>query len=259
MIPRILHYIWLSGDSYPAEIQSCIDSWRKWMPDWQFMLWDMDRIKDMDIPWLNETIAERKWAFASDFIRVYAVVNYGGVYLDSDCRVYRSFNFLLNQPSFIGKEWMIHNVGFSTEQHLTSHCFGAVSGHPFFQRCLDYYMNRHFILSNDSSLPDNLRLDMKIMPEIQSELAKQIGYNPSPYSGEQLLSDGLHVYPSDYFNPCGKNDLTYCEHLCLGSWRNRKRAEIGKVTLAYRVRYHIDEWLRRLMDKCGYVLFKKLH
>lgn len=258
MIPRILHFVWLSGDSYPSEIQSCIDSWHKWMPDWKFELWNMSRVKDINSPWLKEAIAEQKWAFATDFIRLFAVVNYGGVYLDSDCRVYRSFDSLLDQPSFIGKEWMIHDEGFTTEQHLTSHCFGAVSNHPFFQRCLDYYKNRHFIVSVDKTLPDSLRFDMKIMPKIQSELARQIGYNPSPYSGEQYLPDGLHIYPSDYFNPCGRNKLTYCEHLCWGSWRSCARTKVDKVTISYSVRYHIDEWLRKLMDRWGYVLFKKL-
>lgn len=257
MIPKIIHYTWFSEDPFPATVEKCIASWHQHMPDWEYMLWDAERIKDIDSVWLKECLQEHKWAFAADYIRVYAVARYGGIYLDTDCHVLRSFDDLLSNKAFIGKEWMIHDEDLYTAQYLTSHCFGAEAGHPFILHCLDYYTQRHFITSTDASLPDILRLDMRLMPKVQCELARTFGYDPNPCSDEQLLQDGLKVYPSFAFNPCRDFSRSYCVHLCLGSWRPYRQKKSEKITLGYRIRYHLDDWLMRLMDRCGYVIFKK--
>lgn len=261
MIPKIIHYTWFSGEPFPPQVQECIDSWHHHMPDWQFMLWDADRIKDIDSIWLKECLQERKWAFASDFIRVYAVYHYGGIYLDTDCKVFQSFSPLLSHSAFIGREWTIHADTHPNEQYLTSHCFGAVPDHPFIKRCLEYYRDRHFILSLDSSLCHRLRFDELIMPFIQSELAKPLGYNPRPSAGMDVtvLSEGVCVYPSAYFDPYNVQPETYCQHLCLGSWRDYQFLPdtVQTVTLSYRIRYHIHEFLYKLFDRLGYIWIKK--
>lgn len=62
MIPKIIHYTWFSGDPFPELIQECIDSWKKWMPDYDFKLWDMASVHDIDSVFLKEALKERKWA-----------------------------------------------------------------------------------------------------------------------------------------------------------------------------------------------------
>lgn len=261
MIPKIIHYTWFSDDPFPDKVQECIDSWHRHMPDYEYVLWDAKRIRGIDSPWLHECIAERKWAFASDFIRVYAVYHFGGIYLDTDCRVFKSFNPLLQHLVFMGREWTIHADTHPNEQYLTSHCFGAVPGHPFIKRCLEYYKDRRFILSNDTTLCHRLRYNELIIPFIQSELAKHFGYNPRPSKGKVInqLEEGLIVYPSIYFDPYTIQPETFCQHLALGSWRDYQFFPdiVQRITLSYRIRYHIHESLFKLFDRLGYIWIKK--
>ena len=255
MIPKIVHYTWFSTDPYPEKIQKCIDSWHRCLPDYKYILWDIDRIKDIDSVWLKESLAMKKWAYAADYVRLYAIYNYGGIYLDTDCVVYRSFDDLLNDKCFIGKENSFHIEGGVIESYLTSHCFGAEAAHPFIKRCLSYY-ERPFVVSNDNSLPMKLKWNTVLLPFIQSELAEQIGYNPLPSADNIQLLDGMTVYPKSYFDLLKLTPNGYCRHLALGSWREKSAIE-DEITLGYKIKWRIEVIVRWLMDKCGYYLIKK--
>ena len=87
MIPKIIHFCWMSGDPYPEKIQKCIDSWKKILPDYEFWLWDSNRFDMESSVWVKEAFAARKYAFCADYIRCFALYTYGGIYLDSDVEV----------------------------------------------------------------------------------------------------------------------------------------------------------------------------
>lgn len=135
---------------------------------------------DIGQPFPIQAIEAGKWAFAADFTRLYALTHYGGFYLDTDVRVLKNFDDLLDNDCIIGREkWLqIHND--KIEYYPTSHFIGAEPNHSFINRCLNYYWNRNFIFSQDSSLPENLRFDLTIIPYILSELLKEAKYNPLP-------------------------------------------------------------------------------
>jgi len=256
MIPKIIHYTWFSGESFPDTIQKCITSWQQVMPEYQFVCWDSERIKVIDSYWLNESIAEKKWAFAADLVRLYAVYNFGGIYLDTDCFVYKSFDDLLSLHCFIGKESSIHVAGRSTQMYLTSHCFGAEKGNSFIGRCLSYYDNRHFVVSSDATLPMQLRYSALLLPFIQSELAKQIGYNPYPSMDEiQGLKD-VTVFPPRYFDVTKITNDAYCKHLALGGWRDSRTPD-EIPTLGYKIRWRVEKLLRNVLNRFGYMIIKK--
>ena len=257
MIPKIIHYTWFSGDPFPQLIQDCIDSWHRYMPEYEYILWDSEKIKEIHSQWLDECITQRKWAFAADLVRMYAVYQYGGIYLDTDCKVYKSFDPLLNEHSFIGKENSIHVEGRSTEMYLTSHCFGAEKGDEFVGRCLSYYNNRPFIMSEDMSLPMKLKFNVLLLPFIQSEIAKQYGYNPNPSANIlQHLEKSVNVYPSEYFDSIKVTDNTFCRHLALGGWRDQRTPD-EKITLGYKIKWRLEAILRRICESMGYMLVKK--
>lgn len=260
MIPKIIHYTWFSGDPYPELIQECIDSWKKWMPDYDFRLWDMASVQDIDSVFLKEALKERKWAFAADVVRLYAVYHYGGIYLDTDVKVYRSLDSLLSHQAFIGRENSVHIEGRRTDSYLTSHCFGAIKHHPFIGRCLHYYDNRHFVTSLDDTLPMPLRYDSKLLPFIQSELAREIGYNSSLQNEDDIqeCEDGLIVLPKYYldWNFDLKSQYRYCHHYAIGGWRDRKVTE-DKLTIRNRIRIRIELLIRKVLEKYGYLMYKK--
>lgn len=218
MIPKIVHYCWFSGEPYPEEIQRCIDSWHKYLPDYEFRLWDMNAVKDIDNVFLQEALQERVWAFAADYVRLYALYHFGGIYLDTDIMVYKPFDDLLSHRAFIGMEEYIHFLFTGSAQFLTSHSMGAEPQHPFICDSLSYYDNRHFITSHHNGLPRNLRLNLVILPYIQAEIARQYGYEWRPINKNvQYCKDGLVIYPARCFNG-SKTKHNYCHHLAFCEW-----------------------------------------
>lgn len=150
MIPKIIHLCWLSGDPYPAKIAMCLETWKKHLPDYKVMLWDTKRFDLKSSIWVRQAFEKKKYAFAADYIRFYALYQYGGVYLDSDVEVLKSFNDLLDLPYFMGAE---------KAQTPEAAIIGAEKGCDWVKACLDYYDNRSFVLEDGS-------LDIRKLPEI---------------------------------------------------------------------------------------------
>lgn len=226
MIPKIIHYSWISTDEKPEIVQRCMQTWREKLPDYEFVLWDARRIaEEINNSFVDEAIMVKKWAFAADYVRCFAVYKYGGIYLDTDVEVLRSFDEFLGNKMFIGQE--VPTYCFKVNAHkmsLTAHCFGAEAGHPFLRLCLHYYKNRRFIMSMNWDLPDDMRYDQKVLPIIQSQLMEYFGYKSQAYyyDKEQTLSEGIKVYPSWYFDTPSSFSMknVYCIHYWVGSWRN---------------------------------------
>lgn len=256
MIPKILHYCWLSGEPFPSCVETCLASWKDFLPDFSFRLWDIDSLDELDSDYLKEAISQKKWACAADYIRLYALYQYGGVYLDTDVMLFKSLAPHLQQTAFIGKESSIHFEGRLSSQYLTSHCLGAEKGHPFVKDCLDYFDGRHFVQSNNERLPLSLRYSPVFLPYVQSEIARVYGYDNRPSIQEiQHCKDGLVIYPSRYFDATNITDETVCRHLALGSWRDRKSAE-PTYNLRYKIEWRMVALLERLLRRYHYVLRK---
>ena len=104
MIPKIIHLCWLSGDPYPPKIAKCLETWKKHLADYEIILWDTNRFDLNSSIWVRQAFEKKKYAFAADFIRFYALYHFGGIYLDSDVEVLKSFDDLLDLPYFMGVE-----------------------------------------------------------------------------------------------------------------------------------------------------------
>ena len=96
MIPKIIHYCWLSDDPVPETLQGYMKSWKEKLPDYEFILWNFNRFDKSSSIWVSQAFDNKKYAFAADYIRLYAVYNYGGIYMDMDIEVLKSFDDLLN-------------------------------------------------------------------------------------------------------------------------------------------------------------------
>lgn len=233
MIPKIIHYCWLSGDPYPEKIQNCINSWEKLKSDYQFVLWDWKKCQDEGIInyWVQEAFEKKKYAFASDYIRLYAIYKYGGIYLDTDVEIIKTFDPLLHLPYFIGREAKGNRVEIAA--------FGAEKGCPWINLCLNYYNNRHFIKKEGS-------YDMKVMPDIIHEIMckhYQYQYITNIHS---FVKDNkvFNQFPNDWF--CANiyvnsedikpsyaiTENTFCIHHFANTWiRKNKLKEFVKALL----------------------------
>lgn len=153
MIPKIIHLCWLSGDSYPPKIAKCLKSWEKYLSDYEIILWDTKRFDLNSSDWVRQAFETKKYAFAADYIRFYALYNFGGIYLDSDVEVLRNFDDLLDLPYFIGAE---------KAQTPEAAIIGAEKGCDWIKQCLDYYNNRFFVKEDGS-------FDIRKLPELMVE------------------------------------------------------------------------------------------
>ncbi len=135
MIPKRIHYCWFSDEPYPPQIKRCLRSWKRWLPDYELVLWNGSRFDFDSVPYVQKCIALRRWAFAADYIRLYAIYHEGGIYLDSDVEVFKSFNPLLHHKAFWG-------IDATDDQHYAfpeAAIFGAEKGLPLLQEMLHFY------------------------------------------------------------------------------------------------------------------------
>lgn len=254
-IPKIIHYVWLGGAGMPPEVRGCIDSWRAAMPDYELRLWDEAALGEIDSDFVREALAERKWAFASDVIRLHALYHHGGVYLDTDVRTFKGFDPLLSFKGFTGRESSMHIIGRDTVNFLTTCCIGAEKGNPFIGRCLRYYDGRHFIQSADRSLPAELRLDMRLNSEVMFRLAREIGYRASVLCNNMQDCGDMVVLPSDYLDPEGQTPNSFCKHLALGSWREGERP-VWTYSFAYKIQWRLWSVVERVLRRFNRVIIR---
>ena len=216
MIPKIIHFCWLSSDEYPDSIKRYMDSWKKKLPDYEFIHWDTKRFKLNSNIWVKQAFESKKYAFAADYIRLYAVYNFGGIYMDTDIEVFKSFDDLLDQPYFIGTEG---------GGNIEAGVFGAEAKNPWVGECLKYYSGKTFINPDNSMNTETLpRIMMKQISKIRT--VKELPIKNIVIS-KKILSDNksVYLYPVDFF--CAKEQgtgliyktkNTYCIHHFAMSW-----------------------------------------
>ena len=213
MIPKIIHYCWISGDPFPEKIQKCIDSWKKILPDYEIVVWDYDKVHKLNVQWCEEAIKVKKYAFVADYVRFYALYNYGGIYLDSDVEVLKSFDELLKLKYFIGQE----NSCYEWEAAI----IGAEKGTEWIGKCLEYYKNRHFI---------NIfgELQTHVLPYIINTIVRKNYEVKCINSIEEWTAekDVVCRFPLDWFSPTAHSTMnincthnTYCIHHFTKSWQ----------------------------------------
>jgi hypothetical protein len=232
-IPKVIHCVWLSGDEKPRLIKDCLDSWKRVMPDYEIREWGMADVKDIESKFLHGAIASRKWAFATDFLRVWILYHYGGIYMDLDVFVYQKFDKFLSHRAFSGIEFW-PSLFYRTMQTkeikgigVDAAILGAVVGHPWIKDILSFYDDKEFI--NDPKFYMNV-----IMPNVIAGVSKKYGFKYVP--SFQILDEGIYLYPhdifsavydksalglsgEDYYYSLGEiNKIRHSCHLCANSW-----------------------------------------
>jgi len=187
MIPKLIHLCWFSGDPYPELIQKCLDSWREFLPDYEIRLWDAARLANTEMPaWVHQAIAAKKYAFAADYVRVYALHTHGGFYLDSDVQVLRSFDDLLGNSSVMGKE---------TSGDFEPAVIGAEPGMAWLKKCMEHYDGRSFVKEDGS-------YDMTPLPIIVGEtLQREYGISQRNAEAKFYPKAGLRIFEAVSFSP----------------------------------------------------------
>jgi hypothetical protein len=235
MIPKKIHYCWLSGEKMPEEIRASIKSWKKVMPDYEIVLWDKNKFDINSVQWVAEACSVKNWAFASDYIRLYAVYTEGGIYFDSDVYVFKRFDDLLDYDFFTCLEWEnstkifrdvvnsnLDDIQIIGHIQLEAGIFGGIAGHPYLKDCMGWYEDRHFILQNGVGV---MGYNRKVAaPHIYTAIAQKYGFRY--IHEEQRLKNNMIIFPqgtkfySPFHNaPMGEfNENIYAIHWHAAAW-----------------------------------------
>lgn len=208
MIPKIIHLTWFSGNEYPNNIKRCLETWKKVLPDFEVKIWTMEMARALNIPFVNEALDARKWAFAGDVVRAYAVWSEGGVYMDTDIWVLKRFDEFLTLPMAFfmeinRKEWEMDNpegivnaegLCLIPEQYVKGRqiqaaLFMGEKGNPILKDIIDFYRTLKFIRDDGS-------FNYTISPCIYAKLLEKYGFLYK--DEEQHLENDITVFPSSY-------------------------------------------------------------
>lgn len=220
----------------PGLALKCIESWHKFMPDWEYVLWNEDNFDVSSYPYTQEAYEVKKYAFVSDVVRLKALKEFGGVYFDVDFEVYKPFDDLLQNGAFAGFEGSKYNPVM----------MGVLASAPegqWVSKQLERYEGRHFIVDGKPDLTTNVKFTTDWM--------KDLGFVPN--GEEQNLMD-LHIYPVDFFCPrlttgeYRRTNNTYCEQKSqVSSW-----AEHSVKDRLFRL---LPSWFRIILIKTKRFIF----
>lgn len=218
MIPRKIHYCWHGYGEMPQLAKDCIASWHKYMPDWEYKLWNEDNFDVNNTPYTAEAYAAGKYAFVSDYVRLWALYHEGGLYMDVDFEAYKPFDNLLGNHAFAGFE------GSKKNPLMMGVCASEAHG-EWVTEMLNAYNGRNFIKPDGTH---DLTTNVQFLTSIMAA-------NGFVQNGEEQYYKDLHVYPVDYFCPRQttgeyfRTKNTYCEHKGLNSWGGLSKGWKGRV------------------------------
>jgi hypothetical protein len=202
------------------------------MPDYEIILWDTKRFNIHCVKFVEDAYKARKWAFAADYIRQYALYTEGGIYLDSDVKVFRRFDDFLKHSAFSAVEYTPSLIPKRNEENphlgygIQAAIIGAEKGNEYVKKCLEYY---HTVVFN----PSYNFYDIGIAPYVMAKMAEQFGFeydadiNKPQFLKENLIIYNPAVFPSAY---TGANMKSYAMHCCAGGWYNSNKSFLVKLS-----------------------------
>lgn len=212
MIPKIIHYCWFGRNPLPSSAKRCINSWKKYLPDYEIKEWNEDNFDVNRIPYTRDAYAAKKYAFVSDYARFWVLYHYGGVYFDTDVEVIRPMNDFVAKGPFMGWEKPGSTGVYSIAPGLG---LAANKEQPLYQEILHGFEHLNFYDENGE------RNNYSMIPLV-TDLLTQKGLKKD---GSMQVIDDVILYPSEYLCPMeyftGKvtiTDNTYAIHWYSMTW-----------------------------------------
>ncbi|MCT3385392.1 glycosyltransferase family 32 protein [Lactobacillus johnsonii] len=207
-IPKVIHYCWFGNNPKPKVIQECINSWKKYCPDYEIKEWNESNYNINKNRYTKLAYDSKKYAFLTDYVRLDVLYNEGGVYMDTDVKLIKSLDNLVEKGNFMSFEKVGRvntGVGFASEK-----------GNSIIKENLDYYDTHSFLDKNNNFIPE-------ICVKITTRILAKYGLDYTHNELQQVKN--FTIYPSEYFSPkkMGTNKITitnntYGIHLYASSW-----------------------------------------
>lgn len=218
MIPKIIHYCWFGNNPKTELVLKCIESWKKYLSDYEIIEWNETNTNLTDNRYVREAYENKKWAFVSDYVRLKVLYDYGGIYLDTDIEMIDSFDSFLGEKAF---------MGFEDTNVIQTGVIGSEKNNPFIGDLIKYYNMRPFV-------NDNGKLDQTPNVTFVSECVRDLGLK---FDNTYQAFENISIFPKTYFCPKdGKTGLihlsknTICIHYFDGSWIDAsKKNDLNRI------------------------------
>lgn len=234
MIPKIIHYCWFGRNPKPKDTINYINGWKKAFPDYEIKEWNEDNFDiENSIPYVKQAYEAKKYAFVSDYVRLYALYQYGGVYLDTDVEIIQRFDNYLEGKKLV--------TGFESERSLLTAFIAVEKNSAIIKEFLDSYQNREFVLQDGTFDMTPINDGFSVLME-----RKRIDLDRNEY---QELDGGIAVYPIEIF--CGFD---------VPNWHERKTKNtvmVHHMNASWAKQSHI-KLIKFLQKLLGYKLYDKL-
>lgn len=204
MIPKIIHYCWFGGNPLPESAKKCIASWRKFLPGYEIKEWNESNFDVNSIKYTREAFKLKKYAFVSDYARMWILYNYGGLYFDTDVELIKPIDDIIARGNFMGREAQMddkdHWMDMPDYDKIPGYGPGVNPGvglgmsaqHPLLKEILKWYSSQHFVSRCGKIITPTI-------VEIVSEILKS-----KPFTRMEngiIFIDNVYIYPSEYFSP----------------------------------------------------------
>lgn len=205
MIPKKIHYVWVGGNPKSELVVKCLESWKKYMPDYEIVEWNESNFDIQAIPFVREAYDNKQWAFVSDVIRTFVLYEYGGVYLDTDLEIVRSPGQLFDEGTVLG---------FENKWLLEAHVLASEPKSKIFGKLLEDYKKENFVVDG--------KLNQKTITHRLSEIV-------FPYLNKTHLASGnyafgeLKIMDRAYFTAKDSVEPAVAIHHFRGSWQTKTR------------------------------------
>jgi mannosyltransferase OCH1-like enzyme len=238
MIPKTIHYCWFGSGKLPPLAHKCIASWKRQLPEYEIIEWNEKNFRVHSNRYVQEAYQNLKYAFVSDFVRLYVLYHHGGIYMDTDVEVLQPLDRFLVHEAF---------SGFESPQHVPTGIMASVKNHRFIGELLSAYENRRFIKADGT-------LDTSTNVVAITASALQHGLKPN---GAKQEVSGMMFYPPEYFCPYDNatgikavTKNTYCIHWFAKSWTEPRVRLRSRITRVFHRYFGKDcfVWLRKLVS-----------
>lgn len=214
-IPKIIHYCWFGPNTLPETERKCIESWKKYLPDYQIMFWNEENFDINSVTYVKQAYELKKYAFVSDYVRFSVLYEYGGIYLDTDQEILKNLDEYLEDDIVLG---------FENRTMIAAGLIGAISGHPFIRDVMNYYQTHNFV--------ENDVIDTTTIVQIMTKILVQRGFEKE---NKNQIIDGIHLFERDYFYPklldkggFGITERTVAIHHGSASWLTEREKRRGR-------------------------------
>ncbi len=219
---KYIHYCWFGDKKIPRKLKKYMATWKKYLPDYKFMLWNEENFDVNITKFSSEAYKNKKWAFVSDVARIYALKEYGGIYFDTDIEVLKNIDDILKNEIWLGRE---------DQNYLATAMFGVKKpNNKHIENIFNIYKKAKFN-------PDDLY--SVTSPKILTKYFQGLGLKNEDSC--QVLKDDIHVYSKEYFNPKnydGQNEK-YTENTCIVHHFDASWTAIDEKVAIWFVRHHM--------------------